>query len=112
MGKNRENWRNQMSIISGDLDRLEPTYKEICVYVDILEKQNLTYGVVTYTRRSDNPLTIRLHDTYRVKYGGKLHIDVISGEIHLMLDRHEAPNFLAFVKGLRAESGKKNIHMP
>ena len=86
-----------MKRIWEELNKLEPTYEEIEEYV---EKYG-HYGVVTYTKRDDNPLIVRLHDTWRVKYQGRLHIDIISGEFHLMLDKHHAPEFLTFIKEKR-----------
>lgn len=59
------------------------------------------HGEIAYTEKDDNPLIIRLHDTYRIKFHGRLHIDIISGEFHLMLDRENASKFLDFIKNKR-----------
>jgi len=83
------------------INSLNPTYSEICCYVDERENTGSTYGVVTYTEENDNPLVIRLHDTWRIKRNGKLHIDIILGEIHLILNKHWASNFTAFLKKIR-----------
>ena len=88
------------------INELEPTYEEIKSFAEKAEKEG-RYGVVTYTKRSDNPLIIRLHETWRQTghFGGRIHIDIISGEFHLMLDKNTAPIFLDFIKKRR--KGKK-----
>lgn len=53
-------WRVKMQKVYEEILELEPTYKEIEAFVDKYDKY---YGVVTYTKRDDNPLSIRLHDT-------------------------------------------------
>ena len=88
-----------MKRIYEELGKLKPTYEEIEKYAE----EYGDYGVVTYTKRDDNPLIIRLHDTWGMKYQGRLHIDIISGEFHLMLDKHHTPEFLAFIKEKRRE---------
>lgn len=85
-----------------EINKLKPTYEEIKEFVGMLED---TYGIVTYTKRDDNPLIIRLHDTWRKKFGGKLHIDIISGEFHLMLDKKIVLEFVNFIK-----RGRKKKH--
>ena len=85
------------------IDELNPTYKEIESFTEKAEKERWSYGVVTYTKRDGNPLTIRFHDTWRQPghFGGRIHIDIISGRFHLMLDKNMAPVFLDFIKKKR-----------
>lgn len=83
------------------INKLEPTYEEIEAFIMDLENTNSTYGIVTYNKKDDNPLIIRFHDTWRKKFGGRTHIDVISGEYHLMLDKDTAPWFIEFIEKKR-----------
>jgi len=95
-------WRIEMQKTYEEILRLGPTYEEIGSFVEWLG--NHTYGIVTFTKTDENPLSIRLHDTWRMKWGGRLHIDVVSGEFHLMLDRHNASAFLDFIKQKRVHT--------
>lgn len=95
-----------MQKVYEEILELEPTYEEIKAFVD---EYGESYGVVTYTRGDDNPSSIGLHDTWRVKWGGRLHIDVVSGEFHLMLDKHFAPEFLNFIKEKRMAQNYHNL---
>lgn len=88
------------------IKELEPTYEEIKAFVETLKDP---YGVVTYTRRDDNPLHIRFHDTWRIKFGGRIHIDAVSGEFHLMLDKRTAPEFIKFIESRRKIQKSKNL---
>lgn len=83
------------------IDELEPTYEEIEAFVTDIESTGSTYGVVTHTKKDDNPLVIRFHDTWKKKFGGRVHIDIISGEYHLTLDKDEAPWFIEFIEKKR-----------
>ena len=91
------NWRKEMEKICEEIEKLEPTYSEISEYSEDADP----YGELTFCRRDDNPLVIRFHDTWRKKWQGRLHIDIISGEFHLMLDKNNAPRFLDFIKNKR-----------
>lgn len=60
-----------------------------------------TYGIVTV---GDGCIDYRLpfiHETWRKKWGGRTHIDMGNGDIHLMLDKFSAPEFIEFVKEYR-----------
>jgi len=91
-----------------EISDLEPTYEEIDAFVEKVEKEGWSYGIVTYTKRDDNPLNIRFHDTRRQKghFGGRIHVDIISGEFHLMLDKDVAPEFIDFIKNKRSKRAK------
>ena len=96
MDAKQKNWRDKLKEIYEELLLLNPTYKEITEY-----SEGADYGELTFCKRNDNPLVIRLHDTWGIKRGGRLHIDIISGEFHLMLDKNQAPIFLNFIKEIK-----------
>jgi len=94
-----------------ELVRLKPTEKEIEAYADKMEN---VYGVVTYSKnRGGSGYFIRLHDTWKTKSGGRVHIDVgcvsekyrvnpdVPDTTHLMLDKDYAPDFIDFIKKMR-----------
>jgi len=99
-----------------DLEELAPTPEEIQAYADCLEKKKEDYGVVTYSKShgGENHF-LRLHDTWKEKAGGRIHIDVgyvdeeyadqrdVFDTIHLMLDKSHAPDFVQFIKQRRSE---------
>lgn len=59
------------------------------------------YGIVTCgDRRTDFRLPF-IHETWRVKWGGRTHIDMGCKCYHLMLDRYSAPAFINFIKDYR-----------
>lgn len=91
---------------------LEPTLQEIREYAD---KMKGVYGVVTYSKsKGGDYYFLRLHDTWRQKRGGRVHIDVgyvdekyadqwnILDTTHLMLDKYTAPDFVDFIKERRS----------
>jgi len=57
-----KSWRGEIQKIYEEISSLEPTYEEIEDFVEWLEGP-ASYGVVTYAKRDDNPLSIGLHDT-------------------------------------------------
>ena len=78
------------------------------------EKKNESYGVVTYSKsEGGNGYFLRLHDTWKQKFGGHVHIDLgyvdeesadqwnVSDTTHLMLDKTNAPEFVEFIKKKR-----------
>lgn len=75
----------------------DPTWEQIERFAKMLESENRTYGIVSYNVRNAPP-TIRFHDTWGVKWGGRVHIDVVCEDIHLMLDKDSAPEFIEFLK--------------
>lgn len=91
-------WREQVQKTYQEILAIEPTHEEIQSFA---KEHEQSYGVVAYTHNEETPLSFRLHDTWKLKRGGRLHIDVVSGEFHLMLDKTHASMFLDFVKVLR-----------
>jgi len=90
---------------------LEPTPQEIQEYAD---KMGDVYGVVTYSKsKGGDYYFLRLHDTWKQKRGGSVHIDVgyvdekyadqwnVPDTTHLMLDKDTAPDFVDFIKKKR-----------
>ncbi len=72
------------------------------------------YGVVTYSKdRGESRYFVRLHDTWKKKFGGRVHIDIgfvdekcrdgpdALDTIHLMLNKNYSPDFVDFVKKMR-----------
>lgn len=94
------------------LRELEPfTAQEIQEYAD---KMKDVYGVVTYSKSKGGDCNfLRLHDTWKQKIGGRVHIDVgcidkknadqwnVIDTTHLMLDKGTAPDFVDFIKKKR-----------
>jgi len=78
-----------------EIKSLDPTCEEIEEY-----GENAGYGVVTHTME-EQYFRPHLHDTYGLKQGGRVHIDIGCGGCHLMLDRYEAWYFIAFIKDKR-----------
>lgn len=87
--------REEMKRIYEELVELAPPHEAIDAYV---VESKCRYGELTSPKWSNNSLSIRLHDTYGIKYGGKIHIDVVSSGHHLMLNKKHAPLFLKFIK--------------
>jgi hypothetical protein len=93
------------------LEKLKPTPREIQDYADLKQDD---YGVVTYSKsKGGDYYFLRLHDTWKQKAGGRVHIDIgyvdeksvnawkAPDTTHLMLDKNYAPNFVNFVKKKR-----------
>ena len=78
-----------------EIRELSPSCEEIVEYA-----QGGGYGTVTYTS-SDNYFGPRLHDTWGVKFGGRVHIDIGCIGYHLMLDKRTAWGFVEFIKRKR-----------
>lgn len=97
------------------IETLNPTPEEIQSYADWKEKNKQDYGTVTYSEyHGGDYYFLRFHDTYRVKWGGRCHIDLgyVDPEsakkgyvavTHLMLDKWAAPEFVDFVQNKRHE---------
>ena len=94
-----------------ELESLKPTPEEIQEYADLNQD---TYGVVTYSKsRGGDNYFLSLHDTWRQKAGGRVHIDIgyvdenvvdewnVLDATHLMLNKDFAPDFVSFVKKKR-----------
>ena len=83
------------------IKELDPTCEEIEEY----GKEKVS-GVVTYTD-SERYYPPHLHDTWRVKSGGRVHIDIGCKGVHLMLDQYYAYDFIEFIKDKRGKKSKK-----
>ena len=104
-----------------ELEKLSPTIEEIREYADLNEG---TYGVVTYSksRPGGNDYFLRFHDTWKRKFGGKIHIDVgyvdekykdkwnFTDTTHLMLDKESAPDFVNYIKRKRKLIRARDSH--
>jgi len=90
------------------LEKLKLTSREIQDYADLNQDD---YGVVAYSKsKGGDYYFLRLHDTWKQKVGGRLHIDIgyvdeksvdeweVPDMTHLMLDKNYAPDFFNFVK--------------
>jgi hypothetical protein len=93
------------------LGKLKPTPQEIQEYADLNQE---VYGVVTYSKnKGGDYYFLSLHDTWKQKIGGRVHIDIgyvdekfvnelnVPDTTHLMLDKNSAPDFVNFVKKKR-----------
>jgi hypothetical protein len=100
------------------IEALKPTPDEIKSYADWKEENKQHYGTVTYSEyHGGDYYFLRFHDTYRVKWGGRCHIDLgyvnpeyakkngYGSVTHLMLDKWAAPEFVDFV--LKKRSGSE-----
>jgi hypothetical protein len=96
------------------LVELKPTKEEIQEFADMKEG---FYGVVTYSisRKNGDSYFLRFHDTWGLKWGGRVHVDVgyVDEEIkakndnaqyrniydttHLMLDKDSVLEFIDFI---------------
>lgn len=94
-----------------ELEKLMPTEEEIQEYADLHEKD---YGVVTCSKsRGGESYFLELHDTWKQKIGGRIHIDIgyvdekyaeqrnVPDTTHLMLDKDYALDFIDFIKKKR-----------
>ena len=87
---------DRMVICYNEIKALNPTPKEIEKYDDLYGG----YEVSTIT--NNNNYFLRLHNTWGLKRGGRIHIDIGVNQIHLMLDKNTAPEFIDFIKKARA----------
>jgi len=101
----RTPWR-AIEVVESALEQireLEPTPDEIESYGEVW-----AYGVVTYTKDTGY-YPPHLHNTWGKKWGGRVHIDIGSGGVHLMLDKHAAWGFIDFIRNRRkSERGVRN----
>ncbi len=74
---------------------LNPTCEEINQYAE-----TVGYGTLTYSNNK-NYFPPSLHNTWCVKSGGRVHIDIGCCGNHLMLDKYAAPDFIEFIKKKR-----------
>lgn len=94
-----------------ELEKLQSTPEEIQEYADMHESG---YGVVTYSKhKGGDYYFLRLHNTWKQKFGGRIHIDIgfvdekyadqrdALDTTHLMLDKDYAPDFVDFIKQRR-----------
>ena len=80
-----------------EIKRLNPTCDEIEEF-----GENADYGVATLTE-NDRYFPPQLHDTWGVKRGGRVHIDIGSRGTHLMLDKKHVDGFIQFIKMKRRD---------
>jgi len=85
-----------------EIERLSPTCEEIEEYAE-----NAVYGTVT-SARSEDYFGSRLHNTWGVKEGGRVHIDIGCCGHHLMLDKYSAEGFIQFIKNKRKATTSPN----
>jgi len=78
-----------------EIKELNPTSEEIEEFA-----KDAPYGMVTFTK-DEYYFGPRLHDTWGIKQGGQVHIDIGSSGYHLMLDRASAWGFIEFIKNKR-----------
>jgi len=78
-----------------EIVQLNPT----CIEIDEYAK-NAGYGVVTVSE-SGGYFPPRFHNTWRIKYGGRGHIDIGCCGYHLMLDKKWVKDFIEFIKNKR-----------
>lgn len=106
--------KTALELVSGaleELEKLKPTPEEIQDYADLNQD---TYGVVTYSKsKGGDCYFLRLHDTWKQKFGRRVHIDIgyvdekfvdewnVYDTTHLMLDKDFALDFVNFVKKKR-----------
>ena len=94
-----------------ELEKLKPTPQEIQDYADFNQD---VYGVVTYSKyKRGDYYFLRLHDTWKQKVSGRVHIDIgyvdeklvsewnVLDSTHVMLDKDNAPEFVNFIKKKR-----------
>jgi hypothetical protein len=95
--KERIPWRvlKNLQLALEEIKKLNPTAQEIEEY-----GKNGVYGVVTYTK-DRGYFPPRLHNTWGKKSGGRVHIDIGSGGVHLMLDKSVVWDFIEFTKTRR-----------
>lgn len=80
------------------IEGLGPTCEDIIAYAARAE-----HGTVTKAH-SDEYFRARIHDTWGVKSGGRVHIDLGCAGHHLMLDRRHAKEFIKFIEDRRPPS--------
>jgi len=78
-----------------EIEKLQPTCEEIEEY-----GESANYGEVTITE-NERYFPPRLHDTWGIKQGGRVHIDMGCKGVHLMLDQYNAIEFINFIKRKR-----------
>ena len=82
------------------IKQLRPTCDEILAYAE-----HAGHGIVTFTgaKRYFPP---RLHNTWGMKWGGRVHIGLGCCGCHLMLDKHYAPRFIEFIEKARSRGNR------
>jgi len=85
-----------------EINSLDPTCDEITEY-----GENAGYGVVTFSEKKGY-FAPKLHDTWGLKQGGRVHIDIGCDEYHLMLDKDYAEDFIVFIKNKRKAATSPN----
>jgi hypothetical protein len=83
-----------------EIEELNPTPAEIEAFGD--EKFEEMYGAISITN-AIGYFRPKIHNTWRLKFGGRVHIDIGSGGYHIMLAKWAAPYFIEFIKKHRNE---------
>lgn len=100
-------WRvtEELEKALSEIKRLDPTCKEIEEYGKDIKGDccGYGYGVVTMAK-GEGYFGPRLHDTWQIKNGGRVHIDIGCCGYHLMLDKGWAIDFIEFIKNKRKET--------
>jgi len=78
-----------------EIKQLDPTCEEIEEY-----GKDAVHGEVTPSR-GENLWGPKFHNTWGVKFGGRVHIDIGCCGYHLMLDRRAAKSFITFINKRR-----------
>ncbi|GBD98136.1 hypothetical protein BMS3Abin07_00144 [bacterium BMS3Abin07] len=81
-----------------EIKNLVPTCEEIEEYG---EKNEDYYGVVTITQNEEYFIRDDPHNTWGLKRGGRVHIDIGCCGYHLMLDKRSVWDFISFIKEKR-----------
>lgn len=82
------------------IEKLNSTCEEMKKY-----GKNADYDAVTFSK-AEGYFAPRLDDTWGLKKGGRVHIDIGCKKYHLMRDKDYAEDFIEFIKN------KRNFHDP
>jgi len=94
---NRKPWRVLEKVKKSlkRLEELDPSCEEIKEYAQLAGDDEIT------DTDSENKFGPRLHDTWCVKRGGRVHIDIGCCGYHLMLNKNNAEAFIRFIEDKR-----------
>lgn len=101
--KVRKSLSERMQDYEAQIKQLDPSIQEIEAYADFKEMKNEANGVVTYGNSNFFPPHLSDHHTSGF-HSRHYHIDLgFKTDIHLMLDKSTAPEFIDFVKEMRVK---------
>ncbi|MDP2218069.1 MAG: hypothetical protein Q8J68_12375 [Methanolobus sp.] len=79
--------------------------EEMEKFVRHVQFDNMWHGVVSCNSNPNRYYGLpSIHDTYGMKWGGRMHIDMGYPGVHIMLGRHAAPYFINYIKELRKQN--------